>query len=83
MDNGEAFIMRNFIVYTAQLIIKLKIKYRIVRWAGHVARIKGNSSAFKILTRKRTGKRSPGRARRYWEGSIRVNFKEIGVNSRN
>ena len=42
------------------------IKSRILRWAGHIARMEGRS-AFKILTGKPTGKRRLGRLRRRWE----------------
>ena len=38
-------------------------------------------SAFKILTGKPTGKRSLGRARRRWEGNIRMDLEEIGMNA--
>ena len=37
-----------------------EIKSRRLRWASHVARIKGGRSAFKILRGKFTGKRSLG-----------------------
>ena len=40
-------------------------------------------SAFKILTGKPTGKRALGRARRRWEDNIRMDLKEIGINTRN
>jgi len=33
------------------------IKSRRLRWAGHLARMEGRRSAFKILTGKPTGKR--------------------------
>ena len=33
------------------------IKSRRLRWAGHVVRMKGGTSAFEILTDKPTGKR--------------------------
>ena len=36
----------------------------------------------KILTGKSTGKRSLGRPRRRWEGNIRIDLKEIGINKR-
>ena len=45
------------------------IKYRKLRWAGHVARKKEGRSTFKILADKPTGKKSPGRARRRWENN--------------
>ena len=41
------------------------------------------SSAFKILTDKPTGKRPLGRPRRRWEDNIRMDSKEISINTRN
>ena len=40
-------------------------------------------SVFKLLTRKPTGKRPLGRRRRRWEDNIRMELKEIGINTRN
>ena len=40
-------------------------------------------SAFKILTGKPTGKRPVMRPRRRWEDNIRMDLKEIGINTRN
>jgi len=40
-------------------------------------------SAFKILTGKPTGERSLGRPRCRWEDNIRMDLKEIGINTRN
>ena len=51
------------------------IKSRRLRWAGHVARMDEGRSAFKILTRKHTGKRPLGRPRRRWEDNIRMNLE--------
>ena len=48
------------------------IKPRKLRWADHVA---------KILTGKRTGKRPLGMPRRRWEGNIRMDLEEIGINA--
>jgi hypothetical protein len=42
--------------------------------------LKGN---FKILTGKPTGKRPLGRPMRRWDDNIRMDFKEIGINTRN
>ena len=39
-------------------------------------------SAFKILSRKPTGKRPLGRLRHRWEDNIRMDLKEIGMHSR-
>ena len=40
-------------------------------------------SAFKILTGKPTGKRPLGSPRRRWECNIRMDLKEMGINTRN
>ena len=40
-------------------------------------------SPFKILTGKPTGKRRLGRPRRRWEGNIRMDLEEIGINASN
>ena len=47
---------------------------------GHVARMEGGRSAFKILTGKPIGKRPLGRSRRRWRDYIRVDLKEICIN---
>ena len=39
--------------------------------------------AFKILKATPTGKRSVGRPRRRWEDNIRMDLKQIGINTRN
>ena len=48
-------------------------------WADHVARMEKGRNGFKILTGKPTGKRP----RRRWENNIRMDLKEIGINTRN
>ena len=40
-------------------------------------------SAFKILTGKPIGKRPLGRPRRRWCNNIRMDLREIGINTRN
>ena len=59
------------------------IKSKRLRWVGCVVRMEEGRSAFKILTGKRTGKRPLGRPRRSWEGSIRMDLEEIGINAGN
>ena len=59
------------------------IKSRRLRWAGHVARMEEGRSAFKILTGKPTGKKPLGRPRSRWEDNIRIDIKEIGINTKN
>ena len=39
-------------------------------------------SAFKILTCTPTGKKPLGRPRRKWEDNVRIDLKEIGINTR-
>ena len=48
-----------------------------------MAKIEEGRSAFKILTGKPTGKIPLVRPRRRWEDNIRMNLKEIGINTRN
>ena len=79
MGSEEGFTMRNFIVlYRSPNIVRM-IKSRRLRWAGNVPRMKEGRSTFKILT----GNRSLERPRHRWEDNIRMNLKEIGINTRN
>ena len=59
------------------------IKFRRLRWTGHVARMEEGRCAFKILIGTHRGKRSLGTPRRRFEDNIRMGRKEIGINSRN
>ena len=45
--------------------------------------MEGGTSAIKILTGKPTGKKPLGRPSRRREDSIRMDLKEIGINTRN
>jgi hypothetical protein len=69
-------------LYRSPKIVKV-IKSRRLKWADHVARMEEGRSDFKILTGKSTGKRPLGRPRRRWEDNIRMDLKEIGINTRN
>ena len=70
MGNGEDFTARNLI-----FLILLVIKFRGLRWAGHIARIEEDWVAFRILTDKYTGRRPLGRSRHRWEENIRICLK--------
>ena len=59
------------------------IKSRRLRLAGHVTRMEEGRSVFKILTGRPTGKRPLGRRRCRWEGNIRMDLDEIGINAGN
>ena len=50
------------------------IKYGILKWAGHITRMKYNRIALKILTAKPTGNK--------YLGKLRMDVKEIDVNMR-
>jgi hypothetical protein len=54
------------------------IKSRRMRWAGHVARMGENRSAYRLLVRKPEGQRPLGRPRRRWVDNIRMDLKEVG-----
>ena len=69
MMNGEGSTVRNVIVCTVHLIVRL-IKSRKLRWAGNVARMEKGRSPFKILKGTPRGKRPLGRPRRRWEDNI-------------
>jgi hypothetical protein len=66
-------------LYRSPNIVRV-LKSRRLRCAGHVARMEEGRSAFKMLTRKPTGKRTLGRPRRRWEDNIRLDPEEIGIN---
>ena len=59
------------------------IKSRRLRWAGHVARMHEDRSAFKIVRGKPVGESTLGRPRSRWEDNIRMGLKVIGINTRN
>ena len=59
------------------------IKSIRLRWAGHVARMEKDGSAFKILTGSPTENRPLGRLKRRWEDNIRMDLEEIGINAGN
>ena len=54
-----------------------------MRWAGHVARMEKGRGAFKIVIGKPAGKRPLERPRRRWEDNIRMDLKEMSINTRN
>ena len=59
------------------------IKFRRLRWAGHLARMEEGRRAFKILTGKHSGKRPLGRPRPRWEDNVRMDLEEININAGN
>ena len=69
-------------MYRSPNIVRV-IKSRRLRWAGRLTRTVEGRGSFKILTGKSTGNRPLGESRRRWEDVIRMDFKEIGINTRN
>ena len=69
-------------MYGSPNIVRVN-KSKRLRWAGQVARMEKGSCAFKILIGKPTGKRPLGWHRRRWEDNIRMDLKEIDINTWN
>ena len=68
-------------MYCSSNIVRV-IRFRRLRWAGHVARMEECRSAFNILTGTPTGKKLLGMPKHRWEDNIRMDIKEIGINTR-
>jgi hypothetical protein len=69
-------------LYSSPNIVRA-IKSRRTRWAGHVARMGERRGAYKVLGGRPEGKRPLGRPRRRWEGNIKMDLREIGINGAN
>ena len=81
-ENGEWRRLHNEEPHSSPNIVVV-IKSRGLRWAGHIARMGEDRSTFNIFTSKPTGKRRLGRPMRRREDNIRMDLKEIGINTRN
>jgi hypothetical protein len=57
------------------------VKFRRMRWAGHVARMGVERGVHWVLVGKPEGKRSLGRPRRRWEDNIKMDVEEVGGGS--
>ena len=53
------------------------IKYRRMRWAGHVTCMGERRGVCRIMVGKREGKRPPGISSRKWEDNIKVEIQEV------
>jgi hypothetical protein len=65
------------VLYSAPNIVWV-IKWRIMRWAGHVARMGEERGVYRVLLGKPEGKRPLGRPRHRWADNIRMNLQEVG-----
>ena len=54
------------------------IKWRRMRWAGHVERTVEERGVYRVLVGKPEGRRPPGRPRRRWVDNIRMYLQEVG-----
>ena len=52
------------------------------RWTAHVARMEEGRRDFKILTGRPTGKRPLGRLSRRLKDNVRMDLKEMGINTK-
>ena len=68
-------------LYSSPNIIR-NLKWRRMRWAGHVARMEQFRNAYRVLVGKHEGKRSLGRPRRIWEDNIKTDLRNVGCDSR-
>jgi hypothetical protein len=59
------------------------IKSRIIRWAGHVARMGEGRGVYRVSVGRPEGKRPLGRPRRRWENNIKLDLREIGIDGAN
>ena len=67
-------------LYSLPNIVRV-IKWRRMRWAGHVARMGEGRVVHRVLEGKPEGKRLLGRPRRRWEDNIKMDLQEVGCGS--
>jgi hypothetical protein len=64
-------------LYSSPSIIRI-MKSRMMRCAGHVARLRAKKNVYRFLVRKPEGNRPLGRPRRRWVDNIRMYLGEVG-----
>jgi hypothetical protein len=64
-------------LYSLPNIVRV-VKWRRMRWAGHVARMGMGRGVYRVLVGKPEGKRPLGRPRRRWEENIKKDLQEVG-----
>ena len=67
----------NLHLYSSPNIVRV-IKSKIMRWAGHVARMGEERGVYRVLVGKLEGRRPLGRPRRRWVDNIRMDLQEVG-----
>jgi hypothetical protein len=66
-------------LYSSPSIIRI-IKWRRMRWAGHVARMGEKRNVYSLLIGKPEGKRPLGKPRPRWMDNIQMNILGMGLN---
>jgi len=64
-------------LYSSPNIMRV-IKWRRMRWAGHVARMGEKRGVYRVLVEKQEGKRPLGRPRRRWVNNITMDLQVVG-----
>ena len=64
-------------LYCSPNIVRV-IKWRRMRWAGHVASMGEERGVCRVLVGKLEGKRPLGRPRRRWGDNMRMDRQEVG-----
>ena len=64
-------------LYSLPSIVRV-VKSRIMRWAGHVARMGEGRGVHRVLVGKPEVKSPLGRPRRRWEDNIKMDIQEVG-----
>jgi len=64
-------------LYSSPNIVRM-IKWRRMRWVGHVARMDDERGVYRVLVGKLEGRRPLGRPKRRWMNNIRLDLQGVG-----
>ena len=64
-------------LYSSPNIVRV-IKWRKMRWVGHVARVGKGRGMYRVMVGKPEGKRPLGRPRHRWEDNIKMDLQKVG-----